>query len=98
MLTSDTQLSFSKFVLNDTHHFSRYHSVDITNNAADEITYTFEVLPDGGYNSFIAPDRNGFEAMGQYFDVMLNPLDIAPKVKLPSGSYKLKPGQTKSAE
>ncbi|EON96718.1 putative serin endopeptidase protein [Phaeoacremonium minimum UCRPA7] len=96
VLGFDTQLSYSKFVLNDTHHYSRYHRVDITNNAKGEVVYTFEVLPDGGYNSFTAPDASGFEAVGQYFDVMQNPIDIIPQVKLPSGTYKLQPGQTKT--
>jgi hypothetical protein len=33
IMQSNTQLSFTKFALNDTHHFSRYQAVDITDES-----------------------------------------------------------------
>ncbi len=37
--TLTTGLSFTKFALNDTAHFERYHSVDITNNSPNPVIY-----------------------------------------------------------
>ncbi len=41
VLDYTTALSFARFELNDTHHFERYHKVDITNNANSAVTYSF---------------------------------------------------------
>ena len=51
----DTQLSLTKFSLNDTLHFSRYQKVDITNNGDKEITYTFGVEAAGVRRSCDCP-------------------------------------------
>jgi hypothetical protein len=43
VLEYDTQLSFTKFSLNDTLHFSRYQGVEITNTGDKDIQYTWGV-------------------------------------------------------
>ena len=89
VLNSKTHLSFSKIHLNDTKHFSRYHKVEITNGDNSDVTYTFSVQPNGG-----------FEAQSKYrsfeiarFDELV-PVEIVPRVTLPR-SPKLKPGESK---
>jgi hypothetical protein len=93
VLNTKTHLAFDKFHLNDTHQFSRYHGIDITNNNDVEVTYSFALQPAGGFEAQ-SPTRSYELAT---FD-QLSPIDMVPKVKMPSGTQKLKPGQTKRVE
>ncbi|KAG9231301.1 putative minor extracellular protease vpr [Amylocarpus encephaloides] len=99
ILNYNTGLSFSKFALNDTHHFSRYHKVDITNQGTQTVTYTFESLASGGMETFLT-DLNVFGAprMGLLEDVIFNPLTMVPSISFPGGSFTVAPGQTKTAQ
>jgi hypothetical protein len=93
ILNATTSLSFDKFALNDTHHFSRYHQVDITNNANTPVTYTFKLQPAGGFNAQ-SPNLPDFLT---YF-LETEPVTIIPEVTLPSGKWILAPGETKKAQ
>ncbi|KAH8892393.1 subtilisin-like serine protease [Thozetella sp. PMI_491] len=92
VLNYETSLSFERFALNDTAHFSRYHSVDITNNGNKPVTYTFALQPAGGFNaqsvipSYIA------------YGLELSPISIVPSVSFPQGTFTVQPGQTKKAQ
>ena len=96
VLGSDTQLSLPSFALNDTHHFSRYQKLEITNNSPQEVTYTFELEPAGGYEAYEWKDNQPV-ALVQW-EIVDKPLEIIPKVKFPSGKQRLPPGQTKKVE
>lgn len=96
VLDSNTQLSFSSFALNDTHHFSRYQGVEITNNSPETVTYTFDVEPAGGYEAYEWKNDRPIALL--QWDVVGRPLDIVPKVKFPSGQQRLSSGQTKRVE
>ncbi|KAH8883531.1 putative minor extracellular protease vpr [Thozetella sp. PMI_491] len=92
VLSYTTSLSFAKFELNDTHHFERYHKVDITNNADVDATYTFGVLPGVGLETWLtSADRIARQDE-------LTPIDLQPDIHMPSGTFKLSPGETKTAE
>ncbi len=92
VLNYTTTLSYDKFVLNDTHHFSRYHQVDITNNAAVPVTYNFTLQPAGGFEALGSSD------WGLAYSIALVPVSIVPKVSFPTGSFKVAPGATKTAK
>ena len=92
VLNSKTQLSWDKFELNDTHHFSRYHSVDITNNDTIEVTYEFDLQPAAGFDI-----QSPFKSSEISLFNDLVPVEMVPKVKMPSGRHLLKPGETKTA-
>lgn len=96
VLGSETQLSFTKFALNDTHHFSRYQSFEITNNSPREVTYSFEVQPSGAFEAYKWVDDEAVALLQR--EVVQKPLQIVPKVKLPSGKQRLTPGNTKKVE
>lgn len=93
-----TQLSLTRFNLNDTHHFSRYHSVDITNNGDKEVVYTFAVQDAGGFDAFEtdrsiidkAPTMRSIDAISMY--------KLKPEVRFPSGTFRVKAGETRKAE
>ncbi len=91
VLSSETSLSFDKFELNDTAHFSRYHSVDITNNGNKAVTYTFSLQPAGGFNT------QGFNPSYLAYALEVNPISIVPPVSFPQGTFTVQPGQTKTA-
>ena len=92
VLNYTTGLNFERFNLNDTHHFSRYQSVDITNHADVTIDYTFSLQPAAGIEAK-SPTDDGVAVLAD-----LKPLKMVPAMKMPSGSFKLAPGQTKRAE
>ncbi|KAM0327552.1 hypothetical protein ACHAQA_005843 [Verticillium albo-atrum] len=97
----ETQLSWAKFSLNDTHHYSRYHQVDITNNGDKEIEYQFKVQDAAGFESYWTADSAGPDlyAVPRIKDfVEIEPFKIVPKVSLPSGTFRVSPGQTKTAK
>ena len=95
VLEYDTQLSFTKFSLNDTRHFSRYQSVEITNNGDKELIYTFGVEAAGGYDALatqgaLAPVMNYIQQIRTYV--------LKPEVRFPAGTFRVRPGETKKAE
>ncbi|KAH8890436.1 subtilase [Thozetella sp. PMI_491] len=99
VLNYDTELSFVKFELNDTHHFERYQGVDITNHGAASVVYNFEVQPAGGYEAFWPNSGDAYLAPRmKFYSEISDPLSIVPNVKLPSGKIEVKPGETKKAE
>lgn len=92
VLNYTTELSFEKFHLNDTAHFNRYHKAVITNNAKVPVTYTFKLQP-----------AAGIEAKGKLPTEIaalteLKPIEMVPDVTLPSGTFKVLPGQSKTAQ
>ncbi|KAM0326694.1 hypothetical protein ACHAQA_006565 [Verticillium albo-atrum] len=92
VLKYETSLSFERFNLNDTNNFSRYQKVDITNNGEEDVTYTFELEPAGGFN---AQGRTP-ELLGDILD--LQPRSLVPRVKFPGGTFRVRPGETKRAQ
>ncbi|KAJ9144098.1 serine endopeptidase [Pleurostoma richardsiae] len=100
VLQYDTELSFAKFQLNDTHHYERYHGVDVTNNGVESVEYSFELQPSGGFEAYWPNPGDAYLAprMKTYDEMANIPLGIIPSVKMPSGKFVVKPGETKSAE
>ncbi|KAL2208328.1 subtilisin-like protein [Sarocladium strictum] len=96
VLDSHTQLSFTKFALNDTHHFSRYQGLEITNQSPDTVTYTFDVVDSGAVEAL--EWYNGHPLPDGYPQLSDKRIEIAPKVRLPAGTQRLAPGQTKKVE
>ncbi|OIW33557.1 serin endopeptidase [Coniochaeta ligniaria NRRL 30616] len=91
VLNYTTQLSYSKFALNDTHYFERYQKVDITNNADVDVTYTFAAIPAAGYEAWSVADAS----IKTEFDLV--DVEIDPTISLPS-ALKIKAGNTKTAQ
>ncbi|KEY66377.1 hypothetical protein S7711_05810 [Stachybotrys chartarum IBT 7711] len=100
VLDYTTSLSWAKFNLNDTHFFSRYHEVDITNNGDEPVSYRFSIQ-----------DAGGFEAWAPYSETLFNtprlkmnrpeeltPVEMVPDVSFPQGSFIVQPGQTRKAK
>jgi hypothetical protein len=99
VLEYKTSLSFSKFALNDTHHFSRYHSVDITNGGAKPVTYTFEAQDSGGMETYVTDTSIwGAPRIGWLEDLILTPKKMVPSISFPGGTFIVQPGQTKKAD
>lgn len=93
VLEQRTQLSWSKFALNDTANFRAHHSVNITNNCTKPVTYKFFLEPAGGYESwgtYIADEFNS--DMGP-----LLPEEMMPVVTFPEGDFTVEPGETREA-
>ncbi len=99
ILGFETSLSFSKFALNDTHHFSRYHSVDITNSGTKPVTYTFAAQDFGGIETYNTdPATWGTPRIGWLEDIIFSPQKMVPSISFPSGAFTVQPGQTKTAK
>lgn len=92
VLDYSTSVRFQRFALNDTNNFSRYQKVDISNNGNTDITYTFELEPAGGFN---AQGRTP-TLLGHILDI--SPREITPTVSFPSGSFRVRPGETRQAQ
>lgn len=100
VLSYDTSLSFSKFALNDTHHFSRYHSVQITNNGDKPVTYTFAANEYGGLNTFnIDPQSYGTPRVAWGDEVLAEPLRgaVPSAISFPNSPFTVQPGETREA-
>ncbi|KAK0614880.1 subtilisin-like serine protease [Bombardia bombarda] len=93
VLSYATSLSFDKFELNDTAHFSRYHAVDVTNTGTKPVTYKFSLQPAGALN-IQNPSYPSY--LAAYYDIQ--PFSLAPPVSFPSGTFTVAPGQTKKAQ
>lgn len=84
-----TSLSYAKFELNDTQNFNSQHSVDITNGADVEVTYTYGVQSAAGFETW-SPDDG---TLVDFLDLV--PTEIAPSVSLPA-DVTLEPGETRT--
>uniref|UniRef100_A0A8H7NL32 Peptidase S8/S53 domain-containing protein n=1 Tax=Bionectria ochroleuca TaxID=29856 RepID=A0A8H7NL32_BIOOC len=92
LLTYTTTLGSSKWLLNDTEHFTGTHSVEVTNNADTEAEYEFNLQPAAGVQA--APSSGvGVALLNQ-----INPVEMVPSVSMPSGTFKVGAGETKTAE
>ncbi|KAF5495352.1 Minor extracellular protease vpr [Colletotrichum siamense] len=92
VLDYTTQLSLERFALNDTANFIERHTVEITNNAAQAVTYTFAVEEAGGFDTLDASDPT---KIAKY---PLTPQKMVPDVTLPQDGFSVGPGETKTAE
>ncbi|KAK4159703.1 subtilisin-like serine protease [Cladorrhinum sp. PSN259] len=92
ILDYSTSLSFTKFALNDTAHFERYHEVLITNGGNKPVQYTFSLQPAGTFNAQ-SPNYPSFLSASYEFE----PYSFVPKVKLPS-SLTIPPGQSRKVQ
>ncbi|KAF9871425.1 hypothetical protein CkaCkLH20_11072 [Colletotrichum karsti] len=92
VLDYTTQLSLERFALNDTANFIEKHTVEITNHAAEAVTYTFAVEPAGGFDTLDASDPS---KLAKY---PLTPQTMVPQVALPESGFSVGPGETKTAE
>lgn len=99
VLNYETSLSFSKFHLNDTHHFQRYHSVDITNNGNEAVTYSFELQDSAAVQAMqVDPSFYGAPRLTTFQEAFANPIKAVPQVSLPGGTFSVGAGQTKTAK
>jgi subtilisin family serine protease len=95
VLEYKSQLSFTKFHLNDTRHFSRYQGLDITNTGNEEVTYTFSLEDAAGFDalyteSHAAPGFNTIRGARAY--------KLKPTIHFPAGTTSVKPGEKKHVE
>lgn len=97
VLEYKTELSLTRFNLNDTHHFSRYQTVDITNDGDEEVVYTFAIQDAGGYDSYDSDNPNTSlpDVIGRARMMMYK---LKPEVRFPAGTFRVAPGQTRKAE
>lgn len=93
VLNYTTSLQFEPIALNDTGHLSRFHKVDVTNGGTSSVTYTFALQPAGGFNAQ-SPSNPSFLA---YYEE-LQPFEAVPSVSFPSGSFTVRPGDTRTAQ
>lgn len=92
-----TDLAFEKIALNDTHFFSRYHDVTVTNNGQKDVAYKFsyeaaagvEIL---GWFPFVEP-WGGEKRVKSFSE--LTPKSLPVKVSVPR-DFTLKPGESKT--
>ncbi|KAL9949224.1 hypothetical protein D7B24_000443 [Verticillium nonalfalfae] len=95
VLGQDTSLSFTRFALNDTRHFSRYQKVDITNTGTRPVTYTFSQQDYGGLAAVhtASPAR-----IADASELLANPLKLSPRVSFPGAGFTVNPGQTRTVQ
>ncbi|OAA53497.1 serin endopeptidase [Niveomyces insectorum RCEF 264] len=98
VLTYNTSLSYAKFALNDTHHFERYHPVDITNHGDQPVTYKFQLQDAAGFEAWQPQDDNVEGSPRPKMLQELTPAKMTPKVTFPGGTFTVKPGETKRAQ
>ncbi|CAK7224769.1 hypothetical protein SCUCBS95973_005629 [Sporothrix curviconia] len=98
VLNYNTSLSYAKFALNDTHHFERYHKVQITNSGDKPVTYKFQLQDAAGFESWQPFDENVYGSPRPKVLVELAPVKMAPKVSFPGGTFTVQPGETKEAQ
>ncbi|KAH8883757.1 serine endopeptidase, partial [Thozetella sp. PMI_491] len=93
VLSYKTSLSFTQFALNDTANFSGSQTVDITNNGAEAVTYTFSLQPAAGFNLKSNYSTSFLVYLGE-----LEPLSIIPSVAFPQDTFTVPPGETRTAQ
>lgn len=80
-----TSLSYAKFALNDTQYFTASQSVDITNGAAEAVTYTYGLQDAAGVETWL-PASSGEDGAPRPLDFFeLVPAEMKPSVSLPAG-------------
>ncbi|CAI6030114.1 unnamed protein product [Clonostachys chloroleuca] len=90
VLNYNTQLDFKTIGLNDTHYFSRYHDITLTNNGKENIDYTFGHAPAAGIETWTCPDNDcRVKTWAE-----LEAIKLEADVSLPKG-FTLKPGESK---
>lgn len=98
VLTYETDLSLTRFALNDTHHFSRYQKVDITNNGDSPIEYTFSQEAFGGMKAMNNNEDDWATPQIAWIEhLMTRPIELVPSISFPRPGFKLEPGQTRTA-
>ncbi|KZL77857.1 serin endopeptidase (subtilase) [Colletotrichum tofieldiae] len=92
-----TDIAFNKIALNDTHYFSRYHDVTLTNKGSKDVNYKFsyeaaagvEIL---GWYPFVEP-WGGEKRLKSLTE--LTPKSLPVQVSVPR-DFTLKPGESKT--
>ncbi|OTB18556.1 hypothetical protein K445DRAFT_315383 [Daldinia sp. EC12] len=88
-----TDVEYEKFNLNDTANFKESHPVTVTNNGADDVSYSFK-----------SESAGGIEVVGWFADVNsrrvkkfdeLEPIDLSVDVHVPE-DFTLKAGESKT--
>ncbi|KAM5343547.1 hypothetical protein ACJ41O_012084 [Fusarium nematophilum] len=99
VLNYDTSLSFAKFALNDTRHFSGDHQVELTNNGDEPVSYKFSALASGGALAMNNNPEDWGTPMIAWDTVILgNPREMVADVTLPGDGFVVQPGETKTAK
>ncbi|KAH7316466.1 peptidase S8/S53 domain-containing protein [Stachybotrys elegans] len=91
-----TALDFDKFALNDTHYFSRYHDLTVTNEGSQDVTYKLSHEPAAGVETagwFPFPPFTGEKRLKRFSE--MTPKSLPVEVSLPR-DFTLKPGQSKT--
>lgn len=89
VLDFTTSLSYAKFELNDTQHFKQQQSIEITNGADVDVTYTYGVQAAAGFDTWSAADATVVD----FEDGV--PVELEPSVLLPA-AVTLEPGETRA--
>ncbi|KZL83276.1 serin endopeptidase [Colletotrichum incanum] len=92
-----TDIAFNKIALNDTHYFSRYHDVTVTNKGPKDVSYKFsyeaaagvEIL---GWYPFVKP-WGGEKRLKSFTE--LTPKSLLVQISVPR-DFTLKPGESKT--
>lgn len=84
VLSATSTLSYSKFALNDTQHFVVSHSVELTNDAEGDVTYTYGVQDAAGFETwqFANSSDDGTSRPLEFFELV--PTVMKPSVSLPA--------------
>jgi hypothetical protein len=91
-----TDIEFEKFALNDTHHFSRYHDLTVTNGGSQDVTYKLSHEPAAGVEMvgwFPLAPTTGQKRLKKFTELV--PMSLPVEVSLPR-DFTLKPGQSKT--
>lgn len=80
-----TSLSYTKFGLNDTRYFSGSQSVDITNGADEEVSYTYGVQDAAGFQTWLAAEARPAEFEELVAAVMTPDVTLPPVATLAAG-------------
>jgi hypothetical protein len=99
VLGYQTDLSLTRFALNDTRHFSRYQKIDITNSGKQAVTYTFSQLAFGGMNTMnLDPEVWGTPRVAWSEELMTKPVELVPSISFPRAGFTVEPGETRTAQ
>lgn len=94
----DTRLEFenSKFALNDTRYFRRYHDLSIINDGEEAVSYTWSVEHSAGFETYgwLPSTAGGITNRLKSF-AELSPLSLEAEVSLPR-PFTLQPGESKT--
>lgn len=91
IVNSTTRLDTTRFLLNDTANFQAEQSVEITNTVNVDVQYTFQLQPAGGLYAGVASGPGLVRLAG------IQPVSMVPDFEAPSGTFTVRPGETKKA-